>query len=73
MSRVPYQSVVASLMYTLVCTRPEIGYAIRVVARFMTNLGKAHSNVVKWNLTYLKGTSRSCICLEAVILYCKAT
>ena len=62
MSKVPYQSAVGSLMYAMVCTRPDIAYAVGVVSRFMTNPGQAHWNAVKWILRYLKGTSRSCLC-----------
>ena len=32
MSRVPYASVVGSLMYATMCTRPNICYAIRLVS-----------------------------------------
>ena len=32
MSKVPYASVVGSLMYAMVCTRPDIGYDVGVVA-----------------------------------------
>ena len=62
MSKVQYQSAVGSLMYAMVCTRPDIAYAVGVVSRFMTNPGQAHWNAVKWILRYLKGTSRSCLC-----------
>ena len=61
-SKVPYQSAMGSLMYAMVCTRPDIAYAVGVVSRFMTNPGEAHWNAVKWILRYLKGTSRSFIC-----------
>jgi ATP-binding cassette subfamily B (MDR/TAP) protein 1 len=54
MSRVPYQSAVCSLMYSMVCTRPDIAYEVGVVSRFMTNPGEAHWNAVKWILRYLK-------------------
>ena len=46
MMKVPYASVVGSLMYAMVCTRPDIGYAVRVVSRFMSNPGKEHWNAV---------------------------
>ena len=42
MRKVPYQSTLGSLMYAMVCTRPDIAYVVGVVSRFMTNLGKAH-------------------------------
>ena len=35
MSRVPYASVVSSLMYAMVCTRPDIAHAVGVLRRFM--------------------------------------
>ena len=62
MSKVPYQSAVGSLMYAMVCTGPDISYAVGVVSRFMINPGETHWNAVKWILRYLKGTSRSCLC-----------
>jgi ATP-binding cassette subfamily B (MDR/TAP) protein 1 len=40
--KVPYQSAMGSLMYAMVCTRPDIAYAVGVVSRFMTNPGEAH-------------------------------
>ena len=41
-SRVPYASVVGSLMYVMVCTRPDLAYTVSTVSRFMSNLGKQH-------------------------------
>jgi len=40
MSRVPYASVVGSLMYAMVCSRPDLAYAVSIVSRFMSNSGK---------------------------------
>ena len=42
MSKVPYASIVGSLMYAMVCTRPDIALAVGVVSRFLTNHGKEH-------------------------------
>jgi len=49
MSRVPYASAVGSLMYAMVCARPDLAYAVAVstVNRFMSNLGKQHWKAVK--------------------------
>ncbi|GJS37572.1 retrotransposon protein, putative, ty1-copia subclass [Tanacetum coccineum] len=57
MSKVPYANVVGSLMYLMVCTRPDIAYAISAVSRYLTNLGKNHWEAVKWILKYLQGTA----------------
>ena len=42
MSKVPYAYVVGSLMYAMVCTRPDITHAVKVVSQFLSNLGKEH-------------------------------
>ena len=57
MSRVPYASAVGSLMYAMVCTRPDLAHAVRVVSRFMGQPGKEHWAAVKRIFRYLKGTS----------------
>lgn len=62
MDRVPYASAVGSLMYAMVCTRPDISQAVSVVSRFMANPGKTHWEAVKWVLRYLKGTADMCLC-----------
>ena len=46
MSRVPYSSAVCSLMYAMVCSRPDLSHALSVVSRFMANPGKEHWRVV---------------------------
>ncbi|KAL0551898.1 hypothetical protein IC582_010990 [Cucumis melo] len=58
MSKVPYASAVGSLMYVMVCTRPDIAHAVGVVSRFMSNPGKQHWEAVKCIMRYLRGTSR---------------
>ena len=47
MSKVSYSSVIGSLMYDMVCSRPNLSYAMSLVSRYMTNPGKEHWNVVK--------------------------
>ena len=61
MSRIPYASAVGSLMYAMVCTRPDIAHAVGVVSRFLSNPVKEHWEGVKWILRYLKGTSKMCL------------
>ena len=59
---VPYLLVVGSLMYAMVCTRPDIAQAVGVVSRYMSNLGWEHWQAVKWILRYLKGTRSLQLC-----------
>ncbi|KAE8655608.1 F-box family protein, putative isoform 2 [Hibiscus syriacus] len=42
MSRVPYESALRSLMFAMICTRPDITQAVGVVSRYMANPGKEH-------------------------------
>ena len=62
MKKAPYASAVGSLMYAMVCTRPDIAHAVGVVSRFLSNPGKEHWSAVKWILRYLKGTSSFSLC-----------
>ncbi|GJU50061.1 reverse transcriptase domain-containing protein [Tanacetum coccineum] len=45
MSKVPYANAVGSLMYLMVCTRPDIAYAVSVVSRYLANPGKINGFV----------------------------
>ncbi|KAH9706402.1 hypothetical protein KPL70_012195 [Citrus sinensis] len=56
MARVPYASAVGSLIYAMVCTRPDISQAVSMVSRYMYNPGKNQWLAVKWILRYLYGT-----------------
>ncbi|KAJ4721737.1 Retrovirus-related Pol polyprotein from transposon TNT 1-94 [Melia azedarach] len=56
MSRVPYTSAVGSLMYAMVCSRPDLAQSVSVVSRFMGEPGKEHWQAVKRIFRYLKGT-----------------
>jgi hypothetical protein len=42
MFRVLYSSVVGSLMYAIICSRPNFSYAMSLVSRYMANPGKEH-------------------------------
>ena len=52
-----YQSLVGSLMYLATCTRPDIAYAVGVLARFSSKPNRSHWTAAKRVLRYLKGTS----------------
>jgi len=61
MSRVPHSSVVWSLMYAMVCSHPDLSYAMSLVSRYMSNPGKEHWRAVQWIFRYLRGTLDSCL------------
>ncbi|PHT86388.1 hypothetical protein T459_08494 [Capsicum annuum] len=62
MKKVPYASAVGSLMYAMVCTRPDIAHAVGVVSHFLSNLEREYWNTVKWIMRYLCGTSSLSLC-----------
>ncbi|KAF2316739.1 hypothetical protein GH714_042080 [Hevea brasiliensis] len=57
MSNVSYLRAVGSIIYAMVCTRPDISHVVSVVSRYMAYPGKEHWEAVKWILRYLKGTT----------------
>jgi poly(3-hydroxybutyrate) depolymerase len=66
MSRVPYASAVGSLMYAMICTRPDIAQAVGAVSRFMADPGKEHWDAVKRILRYIKGTLDVSLCFRGL-------
>lgn len=56
MKKYPYASLMGSLMYAQVCTRPDISFAVGMLGRFQSNPGIAHWKAAKKVLIYLKGT-----------------
>ena len=66
MKQTLYASVVGSLMYAMICTRPDIAHAVAVVCRYMANSDKQHWEAVKWILRYLKGTSGKSLCFKKI-------
>ena len=61
MSKVPYTSAIGSLMFAMMCIRPDIAHVVEVVSRFMSRPGKQHWEAVKWILRYLRGSSDTCL------------
>lgn len=61
MQDIPFASAVGSLMYAMVCTRPDLAYVVSMVSRYMVNPGKQHWMAVKWILRYLHGTVDTCL------------
>ena len=61
MQTVPYANSIGSIMYLMVCTRPDIAYAVSCLSRYMADVGQPHWEAVKWLLRYLGGSRDVCI------------
>ena len=42
MEMIPYASMMGSVMYTMVCSRPNIAYAVSMISRYMSYPRKPH-------------------------------
>ena len=56
MKKVPYASVVGSLIYAQVCTFPDISFVVSVFRRYLSKPGVAHWQAVKRVMRYLQDT-----------------
>jgi len=56
MSKIPYASAIGSIMYAMLCTRPDVSHALSLTSRFQSDPGEEHWTAVKNILKYLKRT-----------------
>ena len=56
MSQIPYASAIGSIMYAMICTRPDVSYALSMTSRYQANPGEGHWIAVKNILKYLRRT-----------------
>ena len=56
MEKIPYASAIGSIMYAMLCTRPDVAFALSVTSRFQDNPGESHWEAVKCILKYLRRT-----------------
>ncbi|KAJ9538811.1 hypothetical protein OSB04_031544 [Centaurea solstitialis] len=56
MKSVPYASAIGSIMYAMLCTRPDVAYSVSVTSRYQQNPGEPHWVAVKNILKYLRRT-----------------
>jgi hypothetical protein len=54
MSKVLYALAIGSIMYTMLCTRPDISYVLSVTSRYQANSGMKYWNAAKDILKYLR-------------------
>jgi len=56
MKGIPYASAVGSIMYAMMCTRPDVSFALSMTSRYQANPGDGHWIAVKNILKYLRRT-----------------
>ena len=56
MDKIPHASPIGSIMYAIVCTHPDVSYALSAMRRYQANPGESHLGEVKNILKYLKST-----------------
>lgn len=56
MRGVPYASAIGSIMYAMICTRPDVSYALSMTSRYQSNPGEAQWTAAKNILKYLNRT-----------------
>lgn len=56
MSRIPYASAIGSIMYAMLCTRPDVSYPLSLTSRYQSDPGDGHWSAVKNILKYLRRT-----------------
>ncbi|KAI3735246.1 hypothetical protein L6452_14738 [Arctium lappa] len=59
MSKIPYASAIGSIMYAMICTRPDVSYALSMTSRYQSNPGDGHCIAVKNILKHLRRTKDS--------------
>nr|GEZ78931.1 retrovirus-related Pol polyprotein from transposon TNT 1-94 [Tanacetum cinerariifolium] len=55
MRNVLYASLIGSLLYALVCTRPDLTFLVGMLSRYQSNHGKDHWKAAKKVLRHLQG------------------
>ena len=47
MSKISYASAVGSIIYAMLCTKPDVAYVLDITSRFQADLGEDHWKAVK--------------------------
>ena len=56
MQKIPYASVVGSLMYAQICTRPDKAFIVGMLGRYLSNPGMDHWRAAKRVFKYFQRT-----------------
>jgi hypothetical protein len=59
MRAIPYASAIGSIMYAILCTRPDVSYALSATSRYQSSYSDTHWTIVKNILKYLRSTKKA--------------
>lgn len=62
--RTQYQSIIGSIMYAMLGTRPDIAFAVTRLAKYAHNPSADHMRFAKYVLRYLQGTLSYALCYD---------
>jgi hypothetical protein len=62
-----YQSIVGSLIYTILSTRPDIAFSVSIISRYTSNPDDSYLKVVKDIYRYLRSTTNYELCFEGTL------
>ncbi|KAK8933991.1 hypothetical protein KSP39_PZI015423 [Platanthera zijinensis] len=57
-----YAKLISSLMYAMVCTRPDIAFTVGMLSRFTSNPSQDHWDALDRLIRYLKHTQKYALC-----------
>jgi hypothetical protein len=57
MNKIPYASAIGSIMYAMLCTRPNFSYALSMTSSYQGDPGERHWTAVKNILRYMRNTN----------------
>jgi hypothetical protein len=66
MSKVPYASTIGSIMYAMLCTRPDVSNTLSFKSRYQSDPGVEHWTAVKNILKYLNRTKKCSWSMEVM-------
>ena len=68
MDRIPYASMIGSIMYVMLYTRPDIALALSVISKYQANPALEHQKVIKYIIKYLRRTNDLLLVYGGILL-----
>ncbi|KAA0041332.1 to reverse transcriptase (Pfam: rvt.hmm, score 19.29) [Cucumis melo var. makuwa] len=66
MQKIFYASAMGSIMYVMLCTRPDVSCTLSLTSRYQLDSGEAHRTIMKNVLKYLRRTKHAFLVYEGL-------